>query len=298
MLLDKIIELATDDKQPLPVLLRQCIVLAHELKNVGLREWANRELKGYPDSSNVPEYRTVRAGATGTFNAGYTFPTIRRPIPAAVLDEGHRWAAETVHLAEPVTAYETALKSGSKSQRLVYEWNANLVGYYQDKLIDGHVLVDAWQEVSFGTIAGVLDTIRTRVLNMALDIKSEIGESDTALKSVAPNSREAEVVDRIVINQIFGGTVFQGDQQSINIQNISVASWDELKKALISFGIGESDLDELALHTQEDGKTLGTGVKGWISRSAPKVMERGLQVGTSVGTTILTELIKRHFGLT
>jgi len=55
---------------------------------------------------------------------------------------------------------------------------------------------------------------------------------------------------------------------------------------------------QLAQDMQADGKTLGTRVKGWIGRNAPKVMERGLQVGTSVGTTILTELMKRHYGLT
>lgn len=297
MLLDKIVALATDDQQPLPVLLRQCIVLGHELKNAGLREWANRELNGYPDQSNVPEYRIVKAGATGTFSAGYMFPQTKRPIPAAVLEEQHRWAAETVHLVEPVIAYETALKSDSKTQRLVYDWNANLVGYYQDKLIDGHVLVEAWQEIPFGAIAGMLDTIRTRVLNMALDIKSEIGDSDTALNGIAPNSKDAETVNRIVINQIYGGTVYQGDQQSINVQNVAVGNWEDLKKALLSFGIGERDVDELSHDMQADGKTLGTTVKGWISRNSSKVFDRGLQVGVSVGTTILTELIKRHLDI-
>jgi hypothetical protein len=162
---------------------------------------------------------------------------MRRPIPAAVLETEHRWAAETVHLVEPVSAYEVALKADSNGRTFGYSWNANLVGYYQDKLVDGHVLVDAWQEVSFGTLAGLLDTIRTRILNLALDIKSEIGESDIELKKVVPNSTEAEKVNRIVINNIFGGTVYQGDQQSINIQQIEVGNWEDLKKALLSFGI-------------------------------------------------------------
>jgi hypothetical protein len=296
-LLDKIIELATDNQQPLPVLLRQCIVLGHELKNADLKDWANHELNGYPDGLKVPDYRIVRAGATGTFNAGYMFPTIRRPIPAAILEETHRWAAETVHLSESVSAYETALKAESKGQRFVYQWNANLVGYYQDKFIDGHVLIDAWQEVSFGTIAGLLDTIRTRVLNMALDIKSEVGESDTDLKRVLPNSTEAENVHRIVINNIFGGNVYQGDLQNINIQNIPAGNWEELQKALLSFGIGQHDIDDLSREMQADGKTFGGRVKGWISRNASKVWDHGLQVSTSVGTTILTELAKQHYGI-
>jgi hypothetical protein len=33
MLLDEIIDLATDNKQPIAVLLRKCIVLGHRLKN-------------------------------------------------------------------------------------------------------------------------------------------------------------------------------------------------------------------------------------------------------------------------
>jgi hypothetical protein len=297
MLLDKIIDLAIDNQQPLSVLLRQCIVLAYELKNPELKGWANHELNGYPDDAKVPEYRVARAGATGKFNAGYAFPTVSRPIPASLMEPEHRWAAETVRLAEPVSAYETALKADMKEQKFGYQWNANLIGYYGDRFLDGHALVDAWQEVSFGTIAGLLDSIRTRVLNMALDIKSELGDTDSALKSVAANSTEAEKVNRIVVNNIFGGTVYQGDQQNINVQNIAVGNWEDLQKALLSFRIGQKDIDELSKEMQADGKTMGTQVKGWITRNASKVFDRGLQVGASVGTTILTELIKRHYGM-
>ena len=47
MLLDDIIELATDDKQPITVLLRKCLILASQLKNERLKAWANKELNGY-----------------------------------------------------------------------------------------------------------------------------------------------------------------------------------------------------------------------------------------------------------
>jgi AbiTii len=301
MLLDKIIELATDNQQPLTVLLRQCIVLAHEMKNQQLREWANHELNGYPEQTKVPEYRTVLAGATGTFNAGYMFPTIRRQIPALAMEEAHRKFAEIVHLREPVNAYETSLAAlkSDKGRVLAYEWNANLIGYYQETFIEGHVLLKAWQEVPIGVIAGMLDTIRTRVLNMALELKSEIGESDADLKKVKQDSAEAEKVSSIVLTQIFGGTVYMAaGQQNVNVQNIAVGNWEDLKKALGSHGIVPDELDKLSQDIQQDGKALGTRVKAWISRNAAKVFDRGLQVGTSVGTTILTEYLKRHFGMT
>jgi hypothetical protein len=50
MLLDEIIDLAVDSKQPVTALLRKCIVLAHQLKNERLRKWANEELNGYGDA--------------------------------------------------------------------------------------------------------------------------------------------------------------------------------------------------------------------------------------------------------
>jgi hypothetical protein len=46
MLLDDTIALATDDKQPIAVLLRKCIILGHRLKNDQLKIWANKELNG------------------------------------------------------------------------------------------------------------------------------------------------------------------------------------------------------------------------------------------------------------
>ena len=111
MLLDKIIDLATDVQQPLSVLLRQCVLLGYELKNDSLKAWANQELNGYTEPDKIPEYRVQNAGATGVFNAGYAYPNVSRAIPSSVMEEPHRWAAEIVRLAEPVSAYERHLKS-------------------------------------------------------------------------------------------------------------------------------------------------------------------------------------------
>jgi hypothetical protein len=297
MLLEKIIDLATDNDKSLSVLLRQCVVLGHELKNDSLKTWANDELKGYKDVQKVPEYRIVHAGAMGVFNAGYLFPSITRPIPAGTMEKDHRWLAETVHLAEPVSAYENVLRSSSKANHLTYQWGADMIVHYQDSFMDGHVMTTAWQEVPFGAIAGMLDTIRTRVLNVALDIKKEIGESDADLKKIEPNSEKAEKVNHIVINHIYGGTVYVGDQQTINTQNIAVGNWQELTKALLALGIQEPDIGELSHAMEQDGRKLGSRVREWIGRNAPKVFDKGVQVGASVGTTILVDYIKRHFGM-
>ena len=282
--------------KPLSVLLRQCVVLGHELKNDSLKTWANQELNGYTDLHTVPEYRTMLAGAVGIFNAGYAFPSITRPIPVGGMEKEHRWAAETVRLGEPVSAYENSLKS-TDAHALTYQWPADMVVHYQQRFMPRHALATAWQDVPFSAIAGMLDTIRTRVLNIALDLKREIGVSDADLKKVELNSKEAEKVNHIVINHIYGGTVYVADQQTINTQNIAVGNWPDLEKALLAVGIQKGDIGELSHAIERDGETFGTRVKEWIGRNATKVYDKGLRVGASVGTTILTEYLKRHFGL-
>ena len=67
MLLDDIISLATHDKTSISVLLRKCVVLAHQLKNDRLKSWANHEFNGYENASEVPPYRKIAANSKGQF---------------------------------------------------------------------------------------------------------------------------------------------------------------------------------------------------------------------------------------
>lgn len=304
MLLDKIIELATDNQQPLTVLLRQCIVLAYELKNEQLKSWANHELNGYGDSEEMPEYRIVNAPAVGTFSAGYYFPTVKRTIPSFEMEKEHRWAAETVRLAEPVSSYEDILHA--EGTNLGFQWDSNLIHYYQSRFIERHALINAVQELPKSAIAGLLDTIRTRVLNMALEIRSEVGDKDEDLKKMTPE--ESKKVDQTITNNIFGGNVYvSGGNSTMTAttvqqqqQNIVAGDWKQLESVLKSAGITDHDLEELSAAVKSDGdqklKESGSVMK-WIKATAPKVLTGGVKMGAEVGKAVLTEMLMRHYGL-
>jgi hypothetical protein len=62
-LLDEIIHLAEDGKQPLPDILRKCLRLGHELKNERLKSWVTQELYGYDSDKDLPTYRTIAGPA-------------------------------------------------------------------------------------------------------------------------------------------------------------------------------------------------------------------------------------------
>ena len=293
-LLDKIIESGTaNEPPPLSSVLRQCILLSDQLKVPLLRTWAEQELTGYPNPKDVPQYRVVNVGAYGDFAAvGQQYRA--RPIPMSLLEPQHRWAASVLRLTEPVSAYESL--DDSKGV-LVYDWPSDMIAHYQSSLLRGAVLMRAWQQVPKSVYAGVLDSVRTRVLTMAIDIKNDAETSGVDLTCIKQNSPESDKVQQTVVHAVYGNVYVAAGSQVINTQNIEIGNWDDLHKVLKEFGIDDTDLGELHKTLEHDKKIDSEGLKGWITRNAGKVFDRGLQVGTAVGTTILTQLIKRHLGL-
>src|ERR1700761_3727971 len=133
MLLDDIIELASDDKRKLSVVLRKCLILAQKLKNERLKVWANQELNGYSSGDSVPEYRILSTIALGDF-AGFGGAFSRNfPIPVYVLREDHRHWVTTVHLTQEVGALEDMV-SNTTERSLRFPWPTELVALYQDEL--------------------------------------------------------------------------------------------------------------------------------------------------------------------
>ncbi len=303
MLLDEIIELATDNRQSITTLLRKCLVLAHQLKNERLRIWANEELNGYDSADNLPEYRIVPAGATGLF-VGPGWARFQQGIASVALDEKHRKFAESVEVAQSIGTLEHILTSApDSSSQISFQWNDNLVLLYRDKLMSGWQLWSAHQTVPESAIAGILDTVRTRVLNMALEIRSEIGDKDEDLKKITPE--ESKKVDQTVVNNIFGGNVYVSAGQSTMTattvqqqqQNIVAGDWEHLAKVLRSAGVSEPEIAELSTAIKEDGQKVGSKVRDWVKTAAPKVLSGGVKIGATVGQTLLLEYLKQYFGL-
>jgi AbiTii len=66
-LIKEVVDLAVDRKSSVADLLRKCLVLAYELDNDALRDWADKELDGYREDDDVPAYRKIATHAAGLF---------------------------------------------------------------------------------------------------------------------------------------------------------------------------------------------------------------------------------------
>ena len=143
-----------------------------------------------------------------------------------MLEERHKHFAESVVLSQPIAAYEVA----GGGSRFVIEWPANLIGLYQASFFEGtYALNRAWQEIPRSVFVGLIDTIRTRVLRFALELKDDLGLVSDDFNELPKNK-----IDQQVTTYIFGGTnvIASKDFTQINSIEINRGDWTALAEAL------------------------------------------------------------------
>jgi hypothetical protein len=61
--------------------------------------------------------------------------------------------------------------------------------------------------------------------------------------------------------------------------------------------LGRPELDTLTEAMTVDGAKPGNKVTAWVKENASKVLSGGVQVGTKIGSEILTAWLKQHYGI-
>ncbi|WP_135079225.1 hypothetical protein [Terasakiella sp. SH-1] len=299
-LIDQIIEQSVDDSVRLPVILRKCLVVAAKLKNERLKEWASSELNGYPNAENLPEYRTASIQAKGIFLGPLQGQLNNQPLTSWVLEEEHRWWATTAHFTDGVAAYEQ-LTSDIKEERLKLDWPADLIAYYQTKFIDGWVLNQAWQDIPPVSLIHLVDTVRNRVLEFALDIKNEMGDEDIELTQI-----KTEHVETAVQTIIYGGNNIIADNIGDNLQQanetiVLQGNFDTLKNKLSEIGVSDEQINELsnaidADAGKEDDQVIGKQASSWLTKTLLTAGKEGGKIAGEAARTLITQAVLSYFG--
>ena len=164
----------------------------------------------------------------------------------------------------------------------------------------GFICHAAWQEISASAVAEMLDTIRNRTLNMALQIKDELGTSYTNPSNIEPGET-ATKIQSIIFQNTGGNTTVAFGHANVDASQhqivITVGDRQGLDKALASAGLEKQDLDTLTDAIKADGDEPRNKVNEWIRMNASKVLSGGVKVGTHIGQEILTAWIKAHYGI-
>lgn len=166
-----------DDTVPVSSLLQKCIVLGGQAGSEKMRDWARRELNGYPGADTVPDYRHVPAAlmALITNRAGYNgitqrfddsvFPRQIRDIIREKVD------LEDAILGEGVGVLEAMAGQDTQEHRLIPSW----AGFIADTLNEHNMaansrVAEVYWSISSASIRGILVRVRTALAELVAEL--------------------------------------------------------------------------------------------------------------------------------
>jgi hypothetical protein len=163
--------------------------------------------------------------------------------------------------------------------------------------------LSAWQVIPRGGVVGILDTVRTRILNFVLEIESEAPDAGEAAPGVHPVSQER--VNQVFHTQIYGnvGNVAAGGEgfSQSSVSAVVQGDFNSLRTYLSSLGVDPVDLGELENATKKDHafpqRGMGENTGQWLGKMIGKAASGTLKVGTTVATTLLTKALAQYLGL-
>ena len=151
-------------------------------------------------------------------------------------------------------------------------------------------------------IAGLVDTVRNRLLEFALELQGEIGDTNDPLEQITPES-----VEKAVTTIIYGGhNVFAsniaGDVKQIGEYNVAQGDFASLARVLEEVGVPADELGALQNAIFEDKKAgeekgFGARTSEWLGKALTYVGKGGGQVVGGVAKATLTKAVMAYFGM-
>ena len=284
--------------------LRKCKVLAVRLGSNDFQSWVDHELDGYPSRDGTPDYRIIRHVPSYGHFIGIAGSQIRNyPIPISAIPKEYRESIATVYLTEPISYYSSMAAKYSKEPTIHLGWNHDLIAYLRDKILSDYQLASAWQTISTGSLAALLDTIKNRILNFVLEIEA-------AAPNAGESSQGEEPIPEEHVKQVFNTVILGGSAQiAARDQTIKYDTdikiiqndFDSLREFLSSLKVGEDNIQELREAIQEDEKnpkeaTFGKRVQTWLGKMISKAADGSWEIATHVAANLLTVALMQYYG--
>ena len=285
-----------DETSSVAGILRKARVLAFKLKSPIMSNWVNNELNGYSDESppSVPDYRKELAsnwlrfyGPAGT-QGTISFPATQLPEPA-------RSFGQYLYILESVSSIAEILTSSSTQSTFQMLWPAELFPQIKTIITPHYNVLSAYKLVGRGTLAGVLDAVRTRLLGFLLELQStspEVVASDAALQSV-PTARVDEAVNTFLI---LGGHHTFNVAATINQQGITPGDVVALIREVRALGVGDDDATHLEAAVKDDQaevQGLGPRTATWLKELTVKFAAKAGEAAPAA----ISALVLHHFGM-
>ena len=302
-LLREIQSAAVSSGAPVSELLRRCKILAARLGSAEFAKWADQELNGYPDKDSLPEYRVLRhVESKGHFVGPYGKQVKNAPIPPTCLPDDWQDWARTEYLNSGVGGYEELLRKQDDGM-FQSPWPADLLRLVGQDIYEYMNCVQAWKVIPRGSIIGLTDAIRNRVLGFALEIERANPSAGEA--SLNSNPVPLSTVSQVFHTQIYGNVanLASGNRDVRQSGEVNVSRGDlaQLDGALRELRVSAEDItalhEALTEDRREQNKGIGSRAAAWMGTMLSKAASGAWETSLSAASAVLPKLISQHLGL-
>ena len=148
--------------------------LASRLGSDKLEEWVHYEMDGYPVDASLPDYRKLAVDYRGVFSGPLQSGIRDAPIPPLLIKE---YVGEDFLVHEErksvVTVDKLVQENPSKSGTLSFD-AADFILRLQGKVYPGMACNSVTGRVSIADLAGLLFSVRNRVLNLTIELEKSV----------------------------------------------------------------------------------------------------------------------------
>ena len=202
-LIDEVEQDALDGSVPISTALRKLVALGGQADSAELREWASRELRGYVGADvSVPDYR--QPGATLRIDGATSGAMITGQLisPSELPDPVDKHIDETVPLNGGIAEIEAMIEAAKRDKRGEVKLAlprgqdvVRLMNYKIQQRGDSDRVTAIYWSVSHVTLEGVLDQIRTRLVELVAEMRAAMPD-----EAAVPSSDAADNAVCVVIH--------------------------------------------------------------------------------------------------
>lgn len=184
---------ALDSTKSVADALRKCIALGGHSGSDELRTWAARELKGYERPEDVPDYRIIAAPIVIDGVAGFNYISRQQISPHDLPDVAQEAGiSETLPLTSGIGELEEmALRARERNEAigLGLPGGASLAKLMTHEWGSQHQSVQrVYWSVSPTAVFGVVDLVRTKLVELVAQMRSDTGSSQDPPADIIQNA--------------------------------------------------------------------------------------------------------------
>ena len=276
--------------------LRKALVLAHEVHSVELRQWVMSELNGYSIDDTIPSYRRVPLPVFGMF-VGAARQARNVLLTTSGLPNEIKDSADYLLVLEGIAALEDIQATGEKElQRTLMPEMTELLR--ENQYMSGMVLFQAYQRVPRQVFAEVVDTVKTRLLEFALELQNNSLTPET----LSTGEIDDELIRKALNVHIYGNNnvVAVGEKVHQEVGNVNHQDLDSLLSHLRGHDVSDDDLaalkQDILSETTPSTGDFGPKVSSWVERMVSKAASGAWNVSMAVAPRILQKAITSYYG--